>query len=89
MPNNLIKYFYMVNKYSQIYKTVGENIKKFRKKAKLTQTQLAGKTSKVDNAKISNIENANEDYMFSTLLEIANALNVNIKELLTETNTEN
>lgn len=89
MPNNLIKYFYMVNKYSQIYKTVGENIKKLRKKAKLTQTQLADKTSKVDNAKISNIENANEDYMFSTLLEIASALNVNIKDLLTETNTEN
>ncbi|NTD96374.1 helix-turn-helix transcriptional regulator [Agrobacterium tumefaciens] len=79
----------MVNKYSQIYKTVGENIKKLRKKAKLTQTQLADKTSKVDNAKISNIENANEDYMFSTLLEIASALNVNIKDLLTETNTEN
>lgn len=74
----------MINKYSDIYKRVGLNLKRERKKAKLTQEQLAENTNKIDSAKISDIENAKEDFMFSTLLEIANGLNIDIDRLTKE-----
>lgn len=72
----------MINKYQIIYQRVGSNLKKERKNAKLTQAQLAEKTTKLDGSKISDIENAKEDYMFSTLLEIANGLGVDIEKLI-------
>lgn len=71
----------MVNKYLEIYKRIGGNLKKERKKAKLTQGQLAEKTAKLDASKISDIENGKEDFMFSTLLEIANGLGIDIEKL--------
>ena len=72
----------MVNKYLEIYKRIGENLKRERQKANLTQKQLAEKTSKLDNSKISDIENAKEDYMMSTLLELAKALEIDIERLI-------
>ena len=72
----------MVNKYLEIYKRIGENLKRERQKANLTQKQLAEKTSKLDNSKISDIENAKEDYMMSTLLELAKALEIGIERLI-------
>lgn len=72
----------MVNKYLETYTRIGSNLKKERKKAKLTQGQLAEKTAKLDASKISDIENGKEDFMFSTLLEIANGLGVDIGELI-------
>lgn len=72
----------MVNKYSEIYKRIGGNLKRERRKSKLTQEELAAKTAKVDASKISNIENAREDFMFSTLLELTNGLNIDVDELL-------
>ncbi|SKB59644.1 Helix-turn-helix domain-containing protein [Parapedobacter luteus] len=71
----------MINKFSEIYKRIGSNLKRERKKARLTQVQLAEKISRIDDAKISNIENAKEDFMFSTLLEIANGLNIDVEKL--------
>lgn len=71
----------MINKFSDEYKRIGYNLKKERKKARLTQAQLASKLNKIDDSKISNIENAKEDFMFSTLLEIANGLNIDIERL--------
>ncbi|MBD1433766.1 helix-turn-helix transcriptional regulator [Sphingobacterium sp. DN00404] len=71
----------MVNKYLEIYKRIGFNLKQERKKAKLTQGQLAEKTAKLDASKISDIENGKEDFMFSTLLEIANGLGIDIEKL--------
>ena len=71
----------MINKYNLIYQRIGSNLKKERKKAQLTQAQLAERTTKLDGSKISDIENAKEDYMFSTLLEVANGLGVDIEKL--------
>lgn len=74
----------MINKYLPIYKRIGTNLRRERKIAKLTQEQLAKRTAKLDKSKISDIENANEDYMFSTLLELANALDIDIEKLISE-----
>ncbi|WP_400261330.1 helix-turn-helix domain-containing protein [Sphingobacterium sp. SG20118] len=52
----------MINKFSDEYKRIGYNLKKERKKARLTQAQLASKLNKIDDSKISNIENAKEDF---------------------------
>lgn len=71
----------MINKYKNIYQRIGDNLKKERKKAVLTQNQLAEKTARLDKSKISNIENAKEDFMFSTLLELTNALEIEIEQL--------
>jgi len=71
----------MINKYNSIYQRIGLNLKKERKKAQLTQAQLAERTTKLDGSKISDMENAKEDYMFSTLLEVANGLGVDIEKL--------
>ncbi|MFC5283231.1 helix-turn-helix domain-containing protein [Pedobacter alpinus] len=65
----------------EIYEVIGANLKQFRKKAGLSQQQLAEKCS-VDRSKISDIENCKENFMFSTLLEIANGLNLDIRKLL-------
>ena len=70
-----------IGKYGSIYKRIGRNIKKYRKKTKLTQEQLADKSEKLDRAKISDMENGKEDFMFSTLLEIANGLNIDVERL--------
>lgn len=74
----------MINKYLPIYKRVGVNLRKERIIAKLTQEQLAKKTSKLDKSKISDIENAKEDFMFSTLLELAHALEIDIEKLISK-----
>ncbi len=74
-------FFKMDDKYGEIYARIGKNIKKRRSELKLTQDQLAKRTSKIDRAKISDIENAKEDFMFSTLLELANALEIDVEEL--------
>ena len=71
----------MEEKYLEIYSRIGKNLKKRRLELNLTQEQLAKKTSKVDRAKISDIENAKEDFMFSTLFEIANGLDIDVEKL--------
>ncbi|KGE13522.1 helix-turn-helix domain-containing protein [Sphingobacterium deserti] len=71
----------MEKKYAEIYSRIGNNLKKARTELKLSQEQLAKRTSKIDRSKISDIENAKEDFMFSTLLELANALDVDVEEL--------
>lgn len=76
----------MVDKYKEVYLRIGNNVKKIRKDAKLTQVQLAQRTAKLDDSKISDIENAKEDYMFSTLLEVANGLGVDVEELIRKEN---
>jgi len=58
----------VISKFSDQYKRIVNNLKKERKKAKLTQAQLASRLNIIDDSKISNIENAKEDFMFSTLL---------------------
>lgn len=72
----------MIDKYSAIYSVIGKNLKRERRKAGLTQLELANKTNKIDRSKISEIENGKADFMFSTLLEITIALKIDIVKLL-------
>lgn len=82
-PQNISKdNLRMVEKHKKVYMRVGENLKALRKKAGLTQQQLADECEKIDRSKISDIENGKEDYMFSTLIEIAKGLGVSLEELM-------
>lgn len=70
----------MIEKYKDIYQRIGVNVKKARKERGYTQEQLA-KKKKLDRSKISDIENGKEDFMFSTLLEIAEGLEKDVEVL--------
>jgi transcriptional regulator with XRE-family HTH domain len=72
----------MIEEYKDIYITIGENLKAFRKYRNLTQEQLAQKINKLDRSKISDIENAKEDFMFSKILQICTALEIDVTQLL-------
>ena len=65
-------------KYAEFYKEIGQSIHTKRKKFRLSQKQLAIKCG-IDRAKISDIENGKEDFMFSTLLQICEALDLDIE----------
>lgn len=69
-----------MEKHKETFKIIGSNVKAYRKKAGLTQQELADKFSG-DRSKISDIENGKENFMFSTLLDIAEGLNVEVKKL--------
>lgn len=71
----------MDDKFVNIYKTVGKNLKEKRKEKNLSQQQLADLASKMDRSKISDIENGKEDFLFSTLLKICGALDMDIEQL--------
>ncbi|WGQ10431.1 helix-turn-helix transcriptional regulator [Pedobacter gandavensis] len=63
------------------YEIVGENVRAIRKALGLTQDELAQRCS-VNSAKISKIENARTDYMFSTLLEICEGLKCDLIDVI-------
>lgn len=71
----------MDDKFVTVYKTVGENLRNKRKEKNLSQQQLADLAGKIDRSKISDIENGKEDFLFSTLLKICVALNIDIEQL--------
>ena len=71
----------ILEKHDKIFKQIGLNIKEERKKAKLTQKELAEKFGG-DRSKISDIENGKENFMFSTLLDIADSLKLDVQRLL-------
>ncbi len=71
----------MDEKFATIYKTIGENLRDKRKEKNLSQQQLADLAGKMDRSKISDIENGKEDFLFSTLLKICGALEININQL--------
>lgn len=71
----------MKEKYKRHYEIIGGNVKRLRVAKKLTQLQLAIKCS-VNREQISRIENARRDYMHSTLLEVCDALEIDIIEVM-------
>ena len=73
----------MKEKHLKHYQTIGENVKALRIKRNWTQVQLASRCS-VNAEQISRIENARRDYMHSTLLEVCDALEVSIFEIMKE-----
>lgn len=72
----------MDEKFVNIYKTIGENLRAQRKEKNLSQQQLADLAGKIDRSKISDIENGKEDFLFSTLLKICVALDMSVEHLL-------
>ncbi len=68
----------MQEDFKATYFEIGELLREERKKAGLTQQQLADKINKLDRSKISDIENGKEDFQFSTLIKIFVALNLAI-----------
>jgi len=65
-----------------IYEKIGENIRKYRKKAKLSQLELAER-AKLDLTSVSEIESGLRNPSTKTLHKIALALNISLKELFT------
>jgi len=63
------------------YKKVAYNLYMSRKSKGLTQQRLSD-LSDVERSKISRIENHSEDFLFSTILNIATALEVDPGEIL-------
>lgn len=61
-------------------KRLGKQIKKYRKKSKITQEQLAGKV-RVSTKYIQFIESAKRKPSLKTLYKIARALGVKVKDL--------
>ena len=70
------------NKHLKTYKYIGSKIKERRLELKLTQEQLASRVTKIDRSKISDMENGKEDFHFSTLLKICDALDINFLDFL-------
>lgn len=73
----------MKDHFTKYYTQLGSNIKKARLNRGWSQNELAKRCS-VNAAKISKIENAREDIMLSTILEITLALEVSLGELFEE-----
>ena len=72
----------MKNDFDVFYKKIGKLIKAKRLEKGLTQQQLADKIPKFDRAKISDMENGKEDFYFSTLAKICNALGTHFELIL-------
>ncbi|RKO72542.1 XRE family transcriptional regulator [Sphingobacterium puteale] len=72
------------NKHSKIYKAIGKNLKRRRLELDLTQEKLADKIPKMDRSKISDMENGKEDFVFSKLLDLCDALDLTVLDALKE-----
>ncbi len=70
----------MDNRHSEYFKRIGKNLKRKRLSEGLTQEQLANKIPKMDRSKISDMENGKEDYFFSKLLNVCEALGMTLEE---------
>lgn len=68
---------------NELYKAIGKNIKKYRLSANLTQSQLADKVQ-ISISYLSKLEanSCNKSVSISVLNDIANALNVDIKDFI-------
>jgi transcriptional regulator with XRE-family HTH domain len=73
----------MKEKYLKHYAIIGNNVRELRLSKGWTQVELANRCS-VNAEQISRIENARRDYMHSTLLEVCEALGVNILVIMQE-----
>lgn len=69
----------MEEKHTKIYEMIGNAIRSRRVEKGWSQEQLAHYCESVNREKISKLENARVDFMMSTLLEILDALDLEIK----------
>jgi len=72
----------MENDFIKNYKKIGQSIKNKRLERGLTQQQLADKILKLDRAKISDMENGKDDFYFSTLIKVCDALETDLEFIL-------
>ena len=72
---------------NDLYRVIGENIKHYRDKSKLTQLQLA-EQAQISISYLSKIEatSCNKSLSISVLNQIANTLDVDISEFFKEVN---
>jgi len=68
------------NQLNEVLKTIGEKIVERRKELNLTQEDLAF-SADIDRTYIGYIENGKQNVTVSVLCKLANALDINIKEL--------
>lgn len=66
----------------EIFSRIGKNLKEKRKEQGLTQEEVSKKIPKMDRSKLSDIENGKEDFVFSKLLNICDALNITLEDIL-------
>ncbi len=71
----------MKDKYAKHLISVGKKLRAFRLARDWSQEVLASKCDTVNAAKISKMENAREDYNFSTLLEVCDALGADVSDI--------
>lgn len=67
-------------RYKKEVQQIGENVRRLRKERELSQFALEALTD-IDRADISRIENGQVDVHLSTLIKLAEGLEVNTKEL--------
>ena len=68
--------------------SIGERIKTLRKESKLTQVELA-KKSNISRSYLTDIENDRYNPSLETLKAIANSLNVNLSDIVSENSESN
>lgn len=71
-----------MNNFDNTLQSLGKLLKKRRLELGLSQQQLAERISKLDRSKISDMENGKEDFLFSTLIKVCEALEISLKQLL-------
>lgn len=74
----------MAARKDEYFTIIGKNIRRYRKLKGLSQQSLATLCEKVDRSKISDIENAKEDFMYSTLIEVCIALELTPADVVIE-----
>ena len=78
----------MRKNFDNTLRLLGISLKNRRLEIGLSQQQLAARISKLDRSKISDMENGKEDFLFSTLIKVCDALEVSLEELLDHNNQE-
>ncbi len=71
-----------MQEFNTIYSTIGDNIKKYRLEKGWTQQDLANRCKSTNREKISRMENSRSDYMLSTLLDVCEALGLELGSLV-------
>jgi len=69
------------NEHSKVFKVIGKNLRRRRLELDLTQEKLADKIPKMDRSKISDMENGKEDFVFSKLLYLCDALDLKLENV--------
>lgn len=72
----------MQHQNEELLQSFGQHIKKLRMQKKMSLNEFAFKSMLITSATQSRIENGLVDLKFSTLIKIANALNISPSELL-------